>query len=64
MPIYEIPEMVGCGYPKSVRPANIQPDFRITGIHHFNKNVFTNDEFLPSENYQSSPRTAIRDGDK
>ena len=49
MTIYEIPEMVGCAYPKSVTPANIQSGFRITGIHPFNENVFTDDEFLPSE---------------
>ena len=49
MTIYEIPEMVGCAYPKSVTPAKIQSGFRITGIHNINENVFTDDDFLPSE---------------
>ena len=49
MTIYEIPEMVGCAYPKSVTPVNIQSGFRITGIHPFNENIFTDEEFLPSE---------------
>ena len=47
--IYEIPEMVGCAYPESVTPAIIQSGFRIMGIHPFNENVFTDDEFLPPE---------------
>ena len=33
MTIYEIPEMVGYAYPKSVKPANIISDFRITGTY-------------------------------
>ena len=46
MTIYEIPEIGGCANPKSVTPANIQSGFRITGIHPFNENVFTDDEFF------------------
>ena len=46
-------EMVGCTYPNSVTPANIQSGFRITCIRNFNGSVFTDDVFL-------TPRTDIK----
>ena len=30
-------------------PTKIQSGFRITGIHNFNENVFTDDDFLTSK---------------
>ena len=49
MTVYEIPEIAGCAYPKSVKSENKQSGFQISGIHLFNENVFIDDEFLPSK---------------
>ena len=44
--IYDVPAMVGLAYPKAMTPANIQAGFKVSGISPFNRNVFTDDEFL------------------
>ena len=49
MTIYEIAEMVGHAFPKAMTPHNIQSGFRVSGIQPVNPDIFTDDEFLPSE---------------
>ena len=49
MTIYDVPAMVGLAYPKAMTPANIQAGFKVSGISPFNRNVFTDDEFLPAD---------------
>ena len=49
MTIYDVPAMVGLAYRKAMTPANIQAGFKVSGISPFNRNVFTDDEFLPAD---------------
>lgn len=46
--IYEISELLGKAFPKAFTPQNILSGFRVTGIYPFNKDIFTDDEFLSS----------------
>ena len=66
MPIYDVPAMVGLAYPKAMTPANIQAGFKVSGISPFNRNVFTDDEFLPADVTDRPPppeqeATGVRD---
>ena len=49
MTIYDVPELVGYAFPKAMTPENIQSGFRVSGIFPYNRNIFTDDEFLPSQ---------------
>ena len=62
MTIYDVPAMVGLEYPKAMTPANIQAGFKVSG----NRNVFTDDEFLPADVTDRPPppeqeATCVRD---
>ncbi|GBL91118.1 hypothetical protein AVEN_184481-1 [Araneus ventricosus] len=46
--IYQIAELIGIAYPKAMVPTNIINGFKITGIYPFNRNIFSEDEFLSS----------------
>ena len=46
--IYEVAELSGKAYPMAFNPVNIQSGFRVTGIWPLNRNIFTDDEFMPS----------------
>jgi len=46
--IYEIAELVGTSYPLAFTPTNIQSGFRVSGISPFNRDIFSDDEFLSS----------------
>ena len=64
--IYDVPAMVGLAYPKAMTPANIQAGFKVSGISPFNRNVFTDDEFLPADVTDRPPppeqeATGVRD---
>ena len=66
MTIYDVPAMVGVAYPKAMTPANIQAGFKVSGISPFNRNVFTDDEFLPADVTDRTPppeqeATGVRD---
>ena len=66
MTIYDVPAMVGLAYPKAMTPANIQAGFKVSGISPFNRNVFTDDEFLPADVTDRPPppeqeATGVRD---
>ena len=66
MTIYDVPAMVGLAYPKAMTPANIQAGFKVFGISPFNRNVFTDDEFLPADVTDRPPppeqeATGVRD---
>lgn len=46
--IYDIPGIVKEAFPLAMTQANIQSGFRVSGIFPFNRNVFGDEEFLPS----------------
>lgn len=48
MSIYDIPPIARDALPLAATPKNIQAGFAATGIFPFNKNVFSDDEFLPA----------------
>jgi len=48
MTIYDIPGIVAQALPAAITPINIQMGFRVSGISPFNRDVFGDDEFLPS----------------
>lgn len=49
MTIYDIPVVLKEALPLAATPRNIQKGFSVTGIWPFNREIFTEDEFLPSE---------------
>ena len=49
MTIYEIPGLVGKAFPRAMTPVNIQSGFRVSGIYPLDRNIFTDDEFLPAD---------------
>ena len=49
MNIYDIPDMVGRGFPRAFTPLNIQSRFKVAGIYPFDRDIFTDAEFLPSD---------------
>lgn len=46
--IYDTAENFGKAYPRAFTPTNIQSGFRVSGIWPFNRDIFTDDEFLSS----------------
>ena len=48
MSIYDIPGIVRYAFPLAMTPGNIVSGFRVTGIYPFDRNIFRDDEFLPS----------------
>ncbi|CAH2007787.1 unnamed protein product [Acanthoscelides obtectus] len=44
--IYEIAACVGIAFERSMTPSNIKSGFKKAGIYPFDKNVFTDDDFL------------------
>ena len=49
MTIYDIASMVGDAFPKAMTRSNIQAGFRVSDIVPVNVNIFTDEEFLPSD---------------
>lgn len=49
MTIYEIPAMVGKAFPRAMTPSNIQSGFRVSGICPLDRDIFSDDEFMPSD---------------
>ena len=49
MTIYDIPDMVGRAIPRVFTPVNIQSDFQLDGIFPFDRDIFSDLEFLPSD---------------
>ena len=49
MSIYDVPAMMGLAYPRAMTPANIQSGFKVSRIRPFHRNIFTDDEFLPTD---------------
>ena len=48
MTIHILPAMVSYAFPKAFTPQNITAGFRCTGIYPFDRNVFTDLDFMPS----------------
>lgn len=48
MTIYDIPSVVSVAYPLAFTPKNIQSGFRVSGVFPYNRDIFTDDEFLAS----------------
>lgn len=46
--IYQIAELVGVAHAKAMKPENIMSAFRKTGIYPFDRNIFSEDDFLIS----------------
>lgn len=46
--IYEIARFIGSAYPRAMTPLNISAAFTKCGIFPFNKDVFTDEDFMPS----------------
>jgi hypothetical protein len=46
--IYDIPGIVNMALPRAINPINIISGFQATGIAPYNREVFTDDEFLSS----------------
>lgn len=49
MTIYDIPSILKESLPTATTPSNIQKGFSVTGIWPYNRNIFEDDDFLPSE---------------
>lgn len=49
MTIYDIPSLVGKALPRAMTPGNITSGFRVSGVYPFDRDVFGDDEFLPSD---------------
>ena len=47
--IYEVPSLVAEAQLHSLTIRNIQNGFRVSGIHPYNRNVFTDEDFAPAE---------------
>ena len=47
--IYDIPDMVGRAFPRAFTPVNIQSGFKVAGIFPFDRDIFSDLEFLPSD---------------
>lgn len=48
MSIYEIPGIVKTAWPQAATPTNIMNAFKKTGIYPYNPDIFTDDDFAPS----------------
>ena len=48
MSIYEIADMVGRAFPRAMTPTNIKSGFRVSGIFPFDRDIFSDEEFMPS----------------
>ena len=49
MTIYDNPDMVGRAFPRAFTPVNIQSGFEVAGIFPFDRDIFSDLEFLPSD---------------
>ena len=49
MTIYDISDMVGRAFPRAFTPVNIQSGFKVSGIFPFDRDIFSDLEFLPSD---------------
>lgn len=63
--IYDIPEIVGKSLPNAIKPSNIEAGFKSTGIWPFNRDIFTEADFLPSSvtDIELVPNPAHVDGE-
>ena len=55
MSIYDIPGCVAVAFPNAFNASNIQAGFRVSGISPFNRQVFTDDEFMSSYDVRDRP---------
>lgn len=48
MTIYNVPSLVRDALPQAITPLNIMKGFKVSGIEPFNRNIFSEDDFLPA----------------
>ena len=48
MTIYDVPGIVRTALPNAITPRNIISGFQVTGIYPFNRDIFSESDFLPS----------------
>ncbi|KAK4883360.1 hypothetical protein RN001_006679 [Aquatica leii] len=65
--IYDIPGIVATALPLAIVPNNITSGFRVSGIYPFNRDIFTDQDFLPSnvtdrENPNNTPVNLLETG--
>ena len=48
MTIYDIPGILKKALPNAITPSNIQTGFRVSGIYPFNRDIFSDDDFMPA----------------
>ena len=46
--LYQMGKLIGHAWLKALSPSNITSRFKVTGIWPFDKNIFNEDEFLPT----------------
>lgn len=46
--IYDLAELIGTAFTRAMTPTNIINSFKKTGIHPFDRDIFTDEDFLPS----------------
>lgn len=46
--IYDLAELIGVAFTRAMTPTNILNSFKKTGIHPFDRDIFTEEDFLPS----------------
>ena len=49
MTIYDILDIIGRAFPRAFTPVNIQSGFKVAGIFPFDRDIFSDLEFLPSD---------------
>ena len=49
MSIYDIPAMVGIAFSRAMTPGNILSGFKVSGVFPFDRHIFPDSEFLPSD---------------
>ncbi|KAF2891884.1 hypothetical protein ILUMI_14289 [Ignelater luminosus] len=52
--IYDVGQMIGTAFIKAMTPSNIMQYFKKTGIWPFDKDIFSDDDFLPSTDQETN----------
>ena len=58
--IHDIAQLLGKTYPRAFTPENVTTGFRVTGIYHVDRAVFSEDEFLSAYVTETCPAAIIK----